>query len=251
MAFDRAELDRLERRERHLTILAALIVLVLAGGDALLMYPLVWVHPDDANKLAMRAAFIGFCVLAVLFVGYLLDRQRTVRRLKQTLLEELDKNIKLRDQGNADLLHSLPDLTRFQDCLAMEVRRAASAQKTLALVVVKVTALRGGPDSNEGRAALGEAARAMTRELRPTDSVYLFGPGLFGIVLPDTDASNAKQVSTRLEEALRFAGAGNLFRFEVLLYSYPQDVKSAHELEKAVSSLLPENEAWELAPGAR
>ena len=249
MAFDRAKLDHLERRELQLTILAAVFVLILAAGDALLMYPLVWVHPIEGSKWPMRVAFVGFCVLAVLFVGYLLDRQRTVRQLKEELLEEFEKNVKLRDQSNADLLQSLPDLSRFQDCLAMEVRRAASAQKALTLVVVKVMVLRGQPNSNEGRAALGEAARAMTRKLRPTDSVYLFGPGLFGIVLPDTDEGNAKLVASRLDEALRAAGAGNLFKFEVLLYNYPQDVHSAHELEKAVHALLPDSLSWELAPG--
>jgi GGDEF domain-containing protein len=247
MPFDRAELDQLERRELHLTILAVLAVLVLAAGDALLMYPLVFVHPTEGNPWGMRVAFVGFCALVVLFAGYLLDRQRTVGRLKQGLLEELERNVKLRDQGNTDLLQSLPGLQRFQDCLAMEVRRAASSEKALTLFVVKVTLSRGGPGSNEGRAALGEAARAITRQLRPTDSVYLFGPGLFGIVLPDTDSAGAKKVSSRLEESLRFVGTGNLFKFEVLLYNYPEDVHSAHELEKAVSSLLPETESWELA----
>ena len=36
---DRAELDRLERRELQLTILAVVFVLVLAGGLAVFMYP--------------------------------------------------------------------------------------------------------------------------------------------------------------------------------------------------------------------
>ena len=39
--FDLTELDKLERRERQLTILAAVVVLVMAAGMALLMYPLV------------------------------------------------------------------------------------------------------------------------------------------------------------------------------------------------------------------
>ena len=249
MAFDRAKLDQLERRELQLTILAAFIVLVLAAGDALLMYPLVWVHPVEGSVWPMRVAFVGFCVLALLFVGYLLERQRTVRQLKQVVLEELEKNVKLRDQSNVDLLQSLPDINRFQDCLAMEVRRAASAQRALTLLAVKVLVSHAKPNSKEARAALGEAARAMTRKLRPTDSVYLFGPGLFGIVLPDTDASNAKLVASRLDESLRAAGAGDLFKFEVLHYNYPQDVHSAHELERAVQSLLPDTTSWELAHG--
>ncbi len=247
MTFDRAELDSLERRELHLTILAAVIVLVLAGGVALLMYPLVFVHPTEANKWSPRVAFIGFCALSVLFVGYLLDRHRTVRRLKQRLLEEFQRNVKLRDQANVELLHSLPDLNRFQDCLAMECRRAASSGGTLSLLLVKVKLSRGEPDSDEGRAALGEAARAIARKLRPTDSAYLFGQGLFGAVFPETDTPNAKQISLRLQETLRAAGARNLFTSEVLLYNYPQDVTSAHELQQVVSSLLSENQRLEQA----
>jgi len=244
MKFDRTELDKLERHELQLTILAAIIVLVLAGGVALLMYPLVFIHGPEGGPWSPRIAFIGFCVLSVLFVGYLLDRHRTVGRLKQQLLEELDRNLKLRDQANADLLHTIPDLNRFQDCLAMEFRRAASMQRTLSLLVVKVKLFRGTPESSEGRAALGEAARAITKKLRLTDSIFLFGPGLFGLVLPETDINNAKQVSHRLEEVLRAIGSTNEFSFEILLYNYPEHVSSAHELEQIVSSLLPESHPW-------
>jgi len=132
MKFDRAELDKLERHEQHLTILASVIVLVLAGGVALLMYPLVFLHPDSGNKWTLRFAFTGFCVLSLLCVGYLLDRQRTVRKLKQQLLEELDRNLELRNQANVDLLHTIPGRDHFQDRLAMEFRRASSLTRCLA-----------------------------------------------------------------------------------------------------------------------
>ena len=79
---NRKELDQLERRELHLTVLAAVFVLVLAGGLASFMYPLVFVHPVG-NKWTLRVAFFGFCVLTLLFVGYLLDRQRMVRHCQR------------------------------------------------------------------------------------------------------------------------------------------------------------------------
>ncbi len=210
MKFDRNELDRLERHEQHLTILAAIIVLVLAGGVALLMYPLVFVRPDEGNKWPMRFAFIGFCVLCVLFVGYLLDRQRTVRKLKQHLLEELDRNVELRNQANVDLLHTIPDLNHFQDRLAMEFRRA----------------------------------RAISRKLRPTDSIYLLASGIFGMVLPETETAIAKKIVARLDEVLRAVGGSNGFSLEISMFNYPDDVSSAHELDQKVSSLLPESEPW-------
>src|SRR5260370_20201956 len=209
MKFDRAELDKLERHEQHLTILASVVVLVLAGGVALLMYPLVFLHPDSGNKWTFRFAFIGLCVLSLRCVGYLLDRQRTARKLKQQLLEELDRNLELRNQANVDLLHTIPGRDHFQDRLAMEFRRASSMEKTLSLVVVKAKLLRAQPDSNEGRTALGEAARAISKNLRPIDSIYLLAAGIFCIVLPATEAANDGQHVVRLAEILRTVGTTN------------------------------------------
>ena len=87
-ALNRTDLENLQRREIHLSILSAVFVFILAGGVAVLMYPLVFVHPVEASKWTLRIAFVGFCVLSLLFVFYLLDRQRMVRRLKQQLLFE-------------------------------------------------------------------------------------------------------------------------------------------------------------------
>jgi GGDEF domain-containing protein len=244
MKIDRAELDKLERHELHLTILSAVIVLVLAGGVALLMYPLVFVHPDPANRWNPRFGFIGFCVLSLLFVGYLLDRHRTVRKLKQSLLEELALNLELRDQANADLLHTIPDINHLMDRLAMEFRRAASMQQTLSLVVAQIALKNSAPESTEGRAALGEAARAMAKKLRTSDSIYLFGPGLFGLVLPGTDSSQARTLTLRLKDLLAAVGATNGFSADLRVCNFPDDVKSAHELEETVTSLLPENQSW-------
>src|SRR5262245_55464804 len=110
---NREELEKLERRELHLTVLSVVFVLVLAGGLAVFMYPLVFDHPD--TKWTMRVAFFGFCALTLLFVSYLLERQRTVRKLKQHIVAELERNIALKHQANIDLLVSMPDANQFWD----------------------------------------------------------------------------------------------------------------------------------------
>src|SRR5215472_15492998 len=133
---NRAELDRLEKRELQLTVLAVVFVLVLAGGLAAFMYPLVFLHPVG-NKWTLRVAFFGFCGLTLLFVGYLLERQRTVRQLKQQLLAELERNITLQHQASVDLLASMPDQSHFWDRLTMEFRRAMTMEKTLSILLVK------------------------------------------------------------------------------------------------------------------
>jgi GGDEF domain-containing protein len=232
---NREELDRLERRELQLTIVAAVFVFVLASGLAVFMYPMVFVHPDTANKWTLRVAFFGFCVLTLLFIGYLLERQRTVRKLKQQILEELERNIELRLQASADLLQTMPDINHFWDRLTMDYRRAMTMQRTLTLLLVKAK-LGAATDPTS---ALGDAAKAMSRKLRPTDSIYHLAPDLFGLVLPETDTLNGKRIAVRLQEELQSVRAKHGGTFETSVHNYPEHVQSSHELEDIVKSMLP------------
>lgn len=243
-SINKTELDVLERRAFHLSILASIFVLVLASGVALLMYPLVFVHPDEGSKWSLRGAFVGFCVLTLLFVVYLLDRHRTVSKLKQHLVEELNRNIEQRRQANADMLRSIPDMNHFQDQLAMEYRRASNMKHPLSFVAVKVKLSIGLAGEQDQAEALGEAAKAIWRNLRPSDSIYLLSKGLFGLILPETDSSAASNIGLQIEETLRALGAPNKFSFEVTTTNYPDHVKSAHEFEEIVSSLMPERSVW-------
>jgi GGDEF domain-containing protein len=241
---DRQQLDHLERRGFQLTIFSAIFVLVLAGGLAAFMYPLVFVHPEG-NKWTLRAAFFGFCALTILFVGYLFDRQRSFTKIKQQLLSELERNIELQVQASADLLKSMPNQDHFWDRLSMEFRRALTMEKTLSLVVVKA---KPGPKStaNDQKAALSDAAKAMSRKLRPSDSIYRLSDDLFGIVLPETDTLNAKRIALRLNEELQGVRARYGSVFELTAHNYPDHVKSSHELEDIVKSMLPEKEGWDV-----
>src|SRR5258708_31210611 len=144
------------------------------------MYPLVFLHPVG-NKWTLRVAFFGFCGLTFLFVGYLLDRQRTVRQLKQQVLAELERNVSLQHQASVDLLQTMPDQNHFWDRLTMEYRRAMTMQKTLSILLVKAKPASASAKANPGGVgvaiekdpnseAWSDAAKAMSRKLPPTHS---------------------------------------------------------------------------------
>jgi GGDEF domain-containing protein len=241
---NRTELDKLERRELHLTILAAAFVLVQAAGLAVFMYPLVFLHPVG-NRWTLRAAFFGFCALTLLFVGYLLDRQRTVRKLKQQILAELERNVTLQHQASVDLLQTMPDQNHFWDRLTMEFRRAMTMQKTLSLLLVKAKPANASAKNNdESSEAWSDAAKAMSRKLRPTDSIYRLSTDTFALVLPETDVLNAKRIAVRLQEELQAIRAKHNLAFDITAHNYPEHVKSSHELEDIVKSLLPAQDEW-------
>jgi GGDEF domain-containing protein len=243
--FNRAELDQLERRELQLTILSAIFVFVLAAGLATLMYPLVFEHPEG-NKWTLRVAYFGFCGLTLLFIGYLIDRQGMVRKLKLQLLEELERNIEITHQASVDVLQSMPDINHFWDRLTMEFRRAVGTEKTLSLLLIKAKPAAKAGSPVDGSSAFGEAAKAMARKLRPTDSIYRLGTDLFGVVLPETDPANAQRVAFRLQESLQFVRANFGGTYDINCHNYPEQVQSAHEMEDIVKSLLPDEVGWDV-----
>ena len=249
---NRAELERLERRELQLTILAAAFVLVQAAGLAIFMYPLVFLHPVG-NKWTLRVAFFGFCALIPLFVGYLLDRQRTVRKLKEQILAELERNVTLQHQASMDLLQTMPDQNHFWDRLTMEYRRAMTMQKNLSLLLVKAKSASASAKADRPTVAIqndasseawSDAAKAMSRKLRPTDSIYRLSTDTFALVLPGTDTINAKRVAVRLQEELQSVRAKHNLVFDITAHNYPEHAQSEHELQDIVKSLLPAQDAW-------
>jgi hypothetical protein len=84
----------------------------------------------------------------------------------------------------------------------------------------------------------------MSRKLRPTDSIYRLADDLFGLVLLETDSLNANRIALRLNEELQAVRARHGTSFDLATHNYPDQVKSSHELEDIVRSMLLEEEGW-------
>jgi len=141
----------------------------------------------------------------------------------------------------------MPDINHFWDRITMEVRRAMTLQRNLTLLLVK--AKPGAGPQADLTSALGDAAKAMSRKLRPTDSIYHLAPDVFGLVLPETDTLNAKRIAVRLQEELQTVRAKHGGTFDTSVHNYPEHVQSSHELEDIVKSMLPAKEEY-AAPAA-
>ena len=237
--FDQIDPKTLDRREWELWFLTLGMILVLATGVALLMYPMVFSRPVPFTLPAMRKIFFGYCALSFLLVVYLVDRQYLIRQLRRQVAEERNRNAFLRHKASTDLLGSLPGFSRFQDRLAMDFRRAIISQQPLSLVIARLTSSGGYTNETEVDAALGDAANALLRRLRADDSIYQFRRGVFGILLPGTSTAEAQQISIRLGEGITDAsGATTRFTFGLRVVNYPKQAESARELEETVRAYL-------------
>lgn len=238
--FDRIDPLNLDRRQWELWVLTLAVILILAVGMALLMYPTAFSNDLIVSGATKRKVFFGFCALSVLLVGYLLDRQIVINQLRQRVAEERQQVRIIRHESSVDLLATLPGFDLFRDRLAMEHRRAASTHLPLSLLVVQLKPSPQLPDKDEIDTAFGDAAKSLTRKLRAEDSLYHFPPRVFAIVLPGVGTANAYSVSRRLAEGLHDAsGASTRFLFEVHVINYPEHAGTAREMEEAARSLFP------------
>jgi GGDEF domain-containing protein len=238
--FDRIEATTLDRRDLQLWVLAVGMIFVLAAGLALLMYSALAVPREALSGPAVWKGFYGFCILSILLVSYLVERQMVIRKLRRALEEERQQNVLLRHQASADLLETLQGFGHFQDRLSMEFRRATHTQQALSLLMVRLRPSRRLSDREEVATAWGDAAKVLVRKLRGEDSVYMFAPGVFGIVLPGVRSADASRVVERLAEGLTDAsGASERFSFDIQAINYPEHVAAAIEMEHMARSYLP------------
>jgi len=230
--FDSIDAATLDRRDWQLWVLALAVILILASGMALLMYPAVFNEPFARGAPILPKVFFAFCLLSALLVGYLMDRHLVIRRLRSQLMEEQRRSARMREQASAELLETLPGREHFQDRLVMEFRRAANTRQPLSLVIVGLRPSEALVATRGTAAAVGDAAKALIRRLRREDSIYLFPPAVFGIILPGVELPGAGRVVERLQEGLADASGGDHFSFEVRMVNYPEHVKTAREMEQ-------------------
>jgi GGDEF domain-containing protein len=240
----------LERREMQLILFACSVIIVLAGGLALFMYPVVFSQTALASPRSMSIVFFGFCILSILLAVYLLERQATIGRLRIQIGDERRRASEALKQASAELLDALPNFSAFQDQLAMEYRRDAVAKQNLSVLVISTTVHEALSEPSFSTSVLGDAAKAISRKLREQDSIYILAYGQFGVILPGVDSLTAKRVSARLVEGLTdAAGVNNRFSFKVGAISYPEQASSARDLELAVTDLLPEDSLRQTTDG--
>src|SRR5208283_4501814 len=115
--FDKVSQQTIDRRDQQLSILALVMVIILGGGMALLMYPTVFGKTPVIPVAPSRTLFYGFCALCILMVVYLVNRMVVVRQLRASLLREHEQLANMQQQSSAELLGTLLGFSHFQDRL--------------------------------------------------------------------------------------------------------------------------------------
>lgn len=235
--FDQIRLKDVDRRDWQLWVLSLAMILILAGGLALLMYSVVSPGARMVSERTMLRCFFGFCILTVLFVGYLIDRHKVITRLRKELSEERVRNLELRMQGSRELLQTLLGPGQFYDRLGLELEHASQSGQPLSALTISMEPLNQ-PVTTEVYLSFGEAAKAMLFKLRAEDSLYKFSPGVFRVLLPRTASADARRVAVRVAGGLfDVIGPSKRYSFDIRVTSFPEHARTVHEMEKLMTSV--------------
>jgi PleD family two-component response regulator len=237
--FDQVSQKTVDRRDQQLSILALIMVVILGGGMALLMYPTVFGKAAVIPVAPSKTLFFGFCALCILMVAYLVNRMLVVQTLRTSLVEEREQMARVLQLSSAELLGTLMGFSHFQDRLTMDFRRAAQISEPLSLLLIRVKTAKIFAQGPQAQVALGDAAKVLSRKLRVEDSLYRLSSEVFGIVLPGATDDMARQTADRLSEGLADAsGASNRFTADIQVVNYPDQVNSASEMERRASAVV-------------
>jgi hypothetical protein len=117
-------------------------------------------------------------------------------------------------------------------------------RNTLSLLLVKGGPAHASVRIGESSEAWDEAAKAIAKKLRPSDSVFRLSTNVFALALPGTDLIVAKKVATRLHEGLQALRAKYDLAFDITAHTHPEHVNNPGELERIMKSLVPAQEIW-------
>jgi hypothetical protein len=239
--FDEIRVQNLDRRQFQLTILASMTIVVLATGVAVLMYPAIFSQDILVSRQTLRYAFYGFCCLSVLLVGYLWDRQLTIRRLTKQVQTEQRRSNTFRSRACSDLLNTIPGVAGFREQLsALNRRSAGGKQAPVSVAVVRLYLSGMVSDKTDEQVVFGDAAQVIQRRLGRTDSIYVLSSGVYGVILTGMDRVSAQRFTASLELGLLdAAGVDSRFTADVQLLKTPEDGKSLQEIDHLVTALLP------------
>ncbi len=190
--------------------------------------PIIFLSSMEADQDLDRAIEAGgddYLVKPVSFVVLnakirALSRLEAMRRRSLELSSQLAKaNGELEKLSRLDGLTGINNRRAFDNCLQMELQRAARTGEPLSLILADIDFFKAFNDAyghQGGDDCLRQIAQALSQSTRrPGDVVARYGGEEFAIVLPDTPADGAMLVALKAKELVEkfaiphaFSGTG-------------------------------------------
>jgi hypothetical protein len=195
--------DDLLRAGRSLKLLAITVILLLSAGVGVMAFQ-QWLESGAlAQTLRTRGDLVmGFGLLMILTVGYLVGKGMSTARMQRTMMAELLEQESITRARHLDPILEFhhPELCR--EILLRQANYACRIGSPISLVELTVPELPKKALDEETRPAVEEFYQEMRRQCRPLDFWVRWTPHSFLLVLLDITPEETAGVLYRLRARL-------------------------------------------------
>jgi diguanylate cyclase (GGDEF)-like protein len=197
------EISSIQGRYSHLLSLTVTVMLVLAAGILLRVYPkLLWnLQNLEEERHYVPQLLAGLFLMVGILSLYVLDQRRCLRKTQERLIHELIARETAERLSVIDPLTELYNRRYIMQAITREARRADRQDQKLALVMIDVNDFKLANDNLGhliGDRILREVAVLLLSNFRTTDIVSRYGGDEFLILMVDAEEKEAARATERL-----------------------------------------------------
>jgi diguanylate cyclase (GGDEF)-like protein len=172
----------------------------------------------------------------LLLQTYLAVEAVTMLAVAAVVWERRQGELQLRQQAVTDPLTGLANYRQLISVLAGEIKRSRRTDRSFAVLLLDLDGLKQVNDRHGhlvGNRALCRLADALRAAGRTTDCPARFGGDEFGVVLPETSETGARQAASRVAERLALDQETPQLSASIGIALYPRDGATVEQLLSA------------------
>jgi diguanylate cyclase (GGDEF)-like protein len=243
----RADLQKVERRDWWLWIMAIMVMLLLTVAVLSMTFPGLIAVNDPVFQNSLDQAVRGLVGLVLLFNVYSIYQQITLKQTRRQLSDQLLLAQEFYKQATTDSLTGLANRRTAEDQLTREMARARRRKAPLTLVTFDLNNFKQTNDRYghpAGDLVLRAFAQKLTDRRRGEDLVARMGGDEFLLLLPECPADQIPTLLARLRPCeVNFKGTRLPVEFSSGSVSYEAPETSEEFLERADRALYADKRA--------
>jgi diguanylate cyclase (GGDEF)-like protein len=242
-----ANLAKIERRDWWLWIMAICVMLLLTAAVFSMSFPGVVEPVDSLLQQSLEQAVRGLIGLVLLFNLYSIYQQRTIKRTRKQLAEQLAEAKQFYREATTDPLTSLANRRTAEDYLHREMSRARRRKSPLTVVAFDLNYFKQTNDRyghSAGDMVLCAFAQKLMFRRRGEDMAVRMGGDEFLLLLPECPADQVPFLLSRLRPCeVNFQGTRLPIEFSAGVATYDGAETAAQLLERADKALYADKRA--------
>ena len=206
----RKEIDSVQSRFFHLLSITSIVMMVLAAGFVLRLFPkLIWnletLETLETERYYIPQLLCGLFCLVALLCWYVLQQRRSLKSTQKQLISELIRRETAERLSVIDPLTEMYNRRYIMRAIASETSRADRQNSQFAFLMIDLNDFKRANDALghlAGDRILRELSVVLRKTFRTSDIISRFGGDEFLVLLIDADEPMAIRAAERLQEAV-------------------------------------------------